>query len=661
SWDPNILDFKYVTPGVQVTREVTFSNAGPSDVQLSQIKPLNMAEFWVVAAAGADATRLTVPKAEKNSAGAWVPGTAKLTVAFKPLQLGPRQTQLQFQTNLAKQPTGFVTLKGFGGGPDIQVTPSPTLNFGQVAFFQGANSFQKRKLTVMNIGTAPAVPDAAANLRLGKAAANGDWSAPFVEVFPLNADTDPTEFEVIVPTLPTYDPAVGLQAVAGKNKVDLEVKITPKSIALKQAEIHIYSNDPDQPVYKITVSADAVNLPPCNYEVTPSVLSFGLISAPDYRDLSFQIRNNGTGAGDICLLSSLDIAAGSDAAFSLPDGPIDSYTMQPGETKQIKVRVHPTGQTPSGVTNIQGIVEFFMSSPSRPSFQVVLNAQLAPSCLTIAPDDLDFGTVKVGCSSQTRSFLIYNTCSAPVTVTNFSLQNAGGFPAGDARCSNPGQPCPEYIEMRTLPITGSGLVLNSGDAPQEFQIKYRPIDIGADNGAVAINATQNGTQVTYVVSLTGRGDTVGIQTDVFMQDAKPKADILLVIDNSGSMGDELASLAANFGSFIKYANSAKVDYHIAVTTSDNTKEGGTFVFGAGHPEKVLSPTTFDVETKFKAKVNVGTNGSATEMCFEPALRGLTAPKVNAENAGFLRNEAALALVCITDEEEQSPQSVTYYQ
>ncbi|MGA9522629.1 MAG: hypothetical protein WBV82_14275, partial [Myxococcaceae bacterium] len=86
-----------------------------------------------------------------------------------------------------------------------------------------------------------------------------------------------------------------------------------------------------------------------------------------------------------------------------------------------------------------------------------------------------------------------------------------------------------------------------------------------------------------------------------------------------------------------------------------------FVFGTGHPEKVLSPTTFDVENKFKAKVNVGTNGSATEMCFEPALKGLTAPLVNSDNAGFLRNEAALAIVCITDENEQSPQSVTYYQ
>src|SRR5262249_33641528 len=149
------------------------------------------------------------------------------------------------------------------------------------------------------------------------------------------------------------------------------------------------------------------------------------------------------------------------------------------------------------------------------------------------------------------------------------------------------------------------------------------------------------------------------------QDAKPKADILLVIDSSGSMGDEQASMAANFGSFIKYANAAKVDYHIAVTTTDMDAGGpqGKFVFGAGHPEKIITPslgTDIEVENRFKAKVNVGTNGSGPEMEFEPAYRALTAPLVNADNAGFLRNEAGLAIVVVTDEVEQSPNPVAFY-
>ena len=61
-------------------------------------------------------------------------------------------------------------------------------------------------------------------------------------------------------------------------------------------------------------------------------------------------------------------------------------------------------------------------------------------------------------------------------------------------------------------------------------------------------------------------------------------------------------------------------------------------------------------------MTVGTNGSPTEMCFDPALKALTAPLITdpAANGGFLRSEAVLSVVCITDEYEQSPLPVTTY-
>jgi hypothetical protein len=48
-------------------------------------------------------------------------------------------------------------------------------------------------------------------------------------------------------------------------------------------------------------------------------------------------------------------------------------------------------------------------------------------------------------------------------------------------------------------------------------------------------------------------------------------DILFVIDNSGSMGEEQANLAANFGAFIEIleANDVEANYRIGVTTTDN--------------------------------------------------------------------------------------------
>jgi hypothetical protein len=63
-----------------------------------------------------------------------------------------------------------------------------------------------------------------------------------------------------------------------------------------------------------------------------------------------------------------------------------------------------------------------------------------------------------------------------------------------------------------------------------------------------------------------------------------KVDILLVIDDSGSMAEEQAKLAANFGPFIEKLDAAGADYRIAVTTSDAdgpncmaSSENGSFV------------------------------------------------------------------------------------
>ena len=48
-------------------------------------------------------------------------------------------------------------------------------------------------------------------------------------------------------------------------------------------------------------------------------------------------------------------------------------------------------------------------------------------------------------------------------------------------------------------------------------------------------------------------------------------DILFVIDNSGSMGEEQGTLAANFASFIEVLErpEVKANYRIGITTTDN--------------------------------------------------------------------------------------------
>jgi hypothetical protein len=236
------------------------------------------------------------------------------------------------------------------------------------------------------------------------------------------------------------------------------------------------------------------------------------------------------------------------------------------------------------------------------------------------------------------------------------MVSPAGERAGDANCPGPGD-CPEFIAVSTAGIAPNATI-PSGATPVTFSLKYHPIDLGADNGAFMLKVVQNGAMVDYLITLRGVGDTMGLNVDVFKQDSKPKADILLVIDNSCSMADKQLALATNFASFIQYAITAQVDYQIGVTSTDDADNGK--IFGDLTNPKVLKPTTPDVENKFKQKVNLGINGSGIEMSLLPAVEALTAPIITSDNVGLLRPDAVLAVVAVSDADDQSPQPVAFY-
>lgn len=638
--DKTQVDFGYASPGVEVQREITFENLGKADVNVSDLH-WNQSEFKVIGEAGAvDPTKLVVPGAKDG-----VNGTKKLPVAVKPALLGPRLSTLTFKTSLSKQPTGSFKGKAFGGGPDIDVKPSPTLAFGKVAYFPNASTpfYTTRKITVQNLGTAPVPPDPLGNLHVDSV----------IDIAPLSGVQDTSE---ITATLTNYAEPAGLEARVGYNTAFVEVKITPTSVGQKSWEVTIKSNDNDEPAVKVIVSADVQIMPPCTYSVVPGNVDFGLVSPPQYKDLNVAIKNTGTTE---CLINNVGIKAGSDATFSLPGGPIDSATIAAGDQLTVTVRALPTGTATSTLNVVHGDLEFYANSDVKPYTAVSLQATIAQGCLTIAPSDLDFGTVQRGCSSSTRTFSIYNTCSTPTTVNSITITNPAGYAQGQNGCTTTGG-CPEFTKTGQSNSTPFSIPAGSS-TPLTFTAKYVPLDLGADQGTVAITATQNGQPVTYIVTLAGKGDTVGQNTDVFSQDAKPKADILLVIDDSCSMDPYQQALGSNFQSFIQYAQAAGVDYNIAVVTADDDDaDSGKFISGATHPEKILTPNTPNVEAKFTAKVNVGTDATYIETCLAPALKALTSPLVTTDNAGFIRTDAKLAVVCVTDAPDQSGQSATYY-
>ena len=143
--------------------------------------------------------------------------------------------------------------------------------------------------------------------------------------------------------------------------------------------------------------------------------------------------------------------------------------------------------------------------------------------------------------------------------------------------------------------------------------------------------------------------------DIFYQNPTDAVDILMVIDNSGSMQPYQDELGTNFSQFLTYFIEADVDYQIATVTTDVMSDEAGEIRG-----QVINTETANAEQAFSQIVNVGVTGTGFEMGLEAAYQALTEPLVSTANADFLREEATLSLIFVSDEEDASPLPVNDY-
>jgi hypothetical protein len=183
------------------------------------------------------------------------------------------------------------------------------------------------------------------------------------------------------------------------------------------------------------------------------------------------------------------------------------------------------------------------------------------------------------------------------------------------------------------------------------------------------------------------GFQVGAKTDVFVSSASPieftDLDILFVVDNSGSMSEEQANLAASFDSFITQFATRNLDFHIGVISTDVTPgtsywngSGGwgcepyAGIFNGG-PGTLLSkhsgipfitPDTPDFINVFKDNVQLGTCGSGAETGIRSAYQFMDSSNIGSGgyNEGFIRDDGFLAVIFLSDEDESRNYTTSNY-
>lgn len=136
--------------------------------------------------------------------------------------------------------------------------------------------------------------------------------------------------------------------------------------------------------------------------------------------------------------------------------------------------------------------------------------------------------------------------------------------------------------------------------------------------------------------------------------ANNKVDILWVIDNSGSMAPKQATLAAGFSDFISVFNTKNFDYRMAVVTTDTGVQLGQFQGTV----KVIENTTNNMAAEFSTNVNVGAGGSAQAKALDATTLALGTANLAGANANFLRSDAHLAVIYVSDADDNDSTETT---
>ncbi len=157
------------------------------------------------------------------------------------------------------------------------------------------------------------------------------------------------------------------------------------------------------------------------------------------------------------------------------------------------------------------------------------------------------------------------------------------------------------------------------------------------------------------------------QTSVTQESTGGQVDILIVVDNSYSMYDEQRKMGERFGDFIRTLRN--VDWQVAFTTTDartnynSHRFGGRLLNLVGANGSVINKNTANLVQVFKDTIDrsgdqEGCDFGFSEPCAsnnEEPLKAITQAidLKDGASSSFFRNGSALAVIILSDEDEQS--------
>lgn len=222
------------------------------------------------------------------------------------------------------------------------------------------------------------------------------------------------------------------------------------------------------------------------------------------------------------------------------------------------------------------------------------------------------------------------------------------------------------------PTQASGIATLPGTATEATGSTGAPTTGGETGGETGVDDTSGAVTTLPKFDFGAQPDVAGMMADT----GCTKVDLLFVVDSSGSMADEQVVLVNSFPDFVTEMQTqlANTDsYHVGVISSDAypfnaggcvsdgalvTQTGGDAASNAvctpfSSGKRWMDETEPDLTGKFACAGQVGVSGSGDERPMYAMLQAVQ-PGLNgggACNDGFIRSDALLVVVVITDEED----------
>ncbi|MCK6549217.1 choice-of-anchor D domain-containing protein [Myxococcota bacterium] len=639
-----VIDFGAVDVGSAAGKTVRLQSCGTDDVELTEaILETAMGPYFT----GPEFTITQPFTSGRFATGQYSEGT----IEYRPSAAGEHRGGLRY-TIAQSQLRSWIALRGRAATCDLAVLPA-NLPFGTVA----AGSTADRTVQISNNGTRDCT---------------------------VTAITDPSNGFAIV-----NKPALPYSIPSGQS-YDLTVRYTaPQRTSPTQdtSTFDVTSNEaPPTQTNTVTLTANGGGTPVCSLDVQPTgnltipipgrdgQLRFGAVNIGYSKTLSIRVQNTGNTE---CRLENMALTTQSPSEFRAVPSSTLPHAISPGNTATIDVTFSPTGPA----MNLLGLygsltnyVNFTMSGPGlmQTAWSIGITATPTVPTIDVIPDAIDFGLVtwerpqapdmRSSCGSTTRNVNIYNSGNGALDIMSIAIDATSDPVFLITRVTMNGTP-------QNAPYAFS---IAPGDAAS-VELRFFPSRINPSNhqGLLVIENSVTGMNTPVTVPLTGGGTPNTQQTDTFSQLADNKIDILWVVDDSGSMSEEQTSLGNNFQNFISYADTIGADYQVGVTTTEiNDAVSGKLWACNGFNPIIRSSDANRVQAfQCAAEVTSPPNGNRrpnpggsdeAEAGLQAARIALSPPVRDMENAGFLRDDARLAVIIVSDEEDQSPGSINLY-